>query len=232
MGFFSRKKKVIKKLQLKGFPGHIDTCKCLYLAAEKKLDIELALLDLVEQDQNKDAYLSISPFGKIPSLIDDSLVVSGVAAVLPYIDIKGSGQSLTPKKAANLGLQNYWIEVGTEKLLPHINTLIEERFINPMHDTSYVENQEKITMAKDKINHAFAIADKHLSDKNHFANDYTFAEVHWVPYLHFCSITNQQDLIDKHPSLKQWFEKMQSKPSYQVLPSDEEIKGKDFKNVA
>lgn len=232
MGFFSRKKKVIKKLQLKGFPGHIDTCKCLYLAAEKNLDIELALLDIIEKDQNKDAYLSMSPFGKVPSLVDDSLVISGVAAVLPFIDIKGSGQSLTPKKAANLGLQNYWIEVGTKKVLPHIDSLIEERFINTMKDSSYVEDQVKTAAARDKINHAFGIADKHLTDKLHFANDYTFAEVHWVPYLHFCSITNHQDLIDNHPALKQWFDKMQSRPSYQILPSDEEIKGKNFKNVA
>ena len=232
MGFFSRKKKVNKKLQIKGFPGHVDTCKCLYLAAEKSLDIDLVLLDMVEKEQDNDAYLSLSPFGKVPSLIDDSLVVSGVAAVLPYIDIKGSGQSLTPKKAANLGLQNYWIEVGREKVLPHINALIEEHILNPMKNSSYSEDQEKMTVAKDTINNAFSIADKHLEDKKHFANDYTFAEVHWVPYLHFCSITNHQDLIDKHPTLKQWFEQMQNKSSYQALPSEVQIKGKDFKNVA
>lgn len=232
MGFFSRKKKVQKKLKVKGFPGHVDSCKCLYLAAEKNLEIELDLLDISEKEQQNDAYLSVSPFGKIPSLTDDTLVVSGVAAVLPYIDIKGGGQSLSPKKAANLGLQNYWIEVGRNKVLPHINVLIEELLLNLMMASANSINQDRINLARDEISSAFSIVDKHLEGKRHLANDYTFAEVHWVPYLHFCVLTDNQDLIDKNSNLKQWFEKMQVKDGYKALPNLDQIKGKSFKNVA
>ena len=136
MGLFSRKKKAQKKLHIKGFPGHVDTCKCLYLAAEKGLDIDLSLLDITEQEQQQDSYLSMSPFGKVPSLSEDTQVVSGVAAVLPFIDIKGGGKSLTPKKAANLGQQNYRIEVVKNKVMPPLDVLDEEQLLNAMKDST------------------------------------------------------------------------------------------------
>jgi glutathione S-transferase len=116
--------------------------------------------------------------------------------------------------------------------MPHINVLVEEQILSPMKDTSYASNQDKIKLAIDEINRAFNIADKHLEGKKHFANDYTFTEVHWIPYLHFCSITGHQNLIDKYPTLKQWFEQMKNRSAYQILPGLEEIKGKSFKNAA
>lgn len=237
MGLFSRKKKVQANLHMQGFPGHVDTCKCLYLAAEKGVAVDPALLDLTGHEHETDAFLALSPFGKIPCLGEGELVISGAAAILPYLDIKGAGQSLVPKKAANLGDQNYWIEVGQSQILSHVNTLLDEQILKTMSDPAYTPDQEKIDAAVTEIDQVFDLVDKQLENKDYFAGSFTFADIHWVTYLHFCDITGHGDLLAKRPHLKSWFERSKARKNgtrstYAVLPSLDQIKGKDLKYVA
>jgi len=237
MGLFSRKKKSQGNIHMRGFPGHVDTCKCLYLAAEKGVPLDTDLLDLTGHEQEADAFRALSPFGKIPCIGDGDLVISGAAAILPYIDVKGAGQSLTPRKAARLGEQNYWIEVGQQQVMPHVNTLLEEQLLKPMSDTTYTPDQEKIEAAVNEIDQALVFADKQLEGRDYFAGDFTFADIHWVPYLHFCEITGHADLLEKRSHLKKWFDRIKSRKNgarrtYDALPSLDQIKGKELKYVA
>jgi len=236
VGLFSRKKKAQASFHIQGFPGHVDTCKCLYLAAEKGVAVEAALLDLTGREHEADAFLALSPFGKIPCLDDGDLVISGAAAILPYLDIKG-GRSLAPKKAANLGDQDYWIEVGQSQVLPHVNILLDEQILKPMSAPAYRPDQEKIDVAVAEIDQVFYFVDTHLENKGYFAGSFTFADIHWVPYLHFCEITGHGDLLAKRPHLKRWFDQIKSRKNgaqstYAVLPSLDQIKGKDLEYVA
>ncbi len=237
MGLFSRKKKSQEGIHIRGFPGHVDTCKCLYLAAEKGVPLNPELLDLAELEHKTDAFHALSPFEKIPCLGDGDFVISGVAAILPYIDVKGDGQSLTPRKAARLGEQNYWIEVGQNEVLPLVSTLLEEQVLKPMSDPTYTPDQEKIDAAVTGIDRAFSLADKNLEGREYFASDYTFADIHWVPYLHFCDISGHGELIEKYPNLKLWFDRIKARKNgtrntCSVLPSLDQIKGKELRYVA
>jgi len=237
MGLFSKKKKSQSNLHMRGFPGHVDTCKCLYLGAEKGLQIDFNMLDLAGNEQKADAYLSLSPFGKVPCLGEGDTIISGVAAILPYIDIKGGGQTLVPRKAAKLGEQNYWIEVGQSVVLPHINTLINEQVLKQMMNADHLPEQSKIDAALRAIDKVFDVVDKHLQNRDYFAMDYTFADVHWVPYIHFCEITGHEDLLNNRPNLKAWLERIKSRKNgaqltYNVLPNLEQIKSKQLEQVA
>lgn len=237
MGLFSRKKKPQVNIHMRGFPGHIDTCKCLYLVAEKGVRVQFDLLDITVKEHEGDAYRRLSPFAKVPCLGEGETVISGVSAILPYLDVKGQGQSLTPRKAARLGEQNYWVEVGQTRVLPHVNTLLDEQVLNPMLDAGYIPDQDKVNAAVLDIDLAFAVADRQLEGRDYFASDYTFADIHWAPYLHFCEITGHQDLINKRPHLKSWFERIKgrkngSSNTYHVMPSLEQIRNKELRNVA
>jgi glutathione S-transferase len=103
------------------------------MAAEKGVRIQTDLLDMTGHEEDGAAFRKLSPFGKVPCLSEGDLVISGAAAILPYIDIRGAGQSLTPRKAARLGEQNFWIEVGQQRLLPFINILVEVHVRSGLH---------------------------------------------------------------------------------------------------
>ncbi len=237
MGLFSRKKKPEGGIHLRGFPGDVDTCKCLYLAAEKGVHMDVELVDVTDREHENAAFRTLSPFGKVPCLGEGDLVIAGAAAILPYLDIRGNGPSLTPKKAARLGDQNYWIEVGQYRVLPHVHNLINEYALKPMSTPSYTPDAGKIDTDVNAVEQVFRVADAFLEGKNYFAGDYSFAEIHWAPYLHFWVMTGQESRLDAHSNLKRWFERIKARESqgrntYGVLPSLKQIQGKELRYVA
>ncbi|MCG6864344.1 MAG: glutathione S-transferase family protein [Thiogranum sp.] len=237
MALFSRKKKGEGSILLKGFPGNLDTCKCLYMAAEKGVRIQTDLLDMTGHEEDGAAFRKLSPFGKVPCLSEGDLVISGAAAILPYIDIRGAGQSLTPRKAARLGEQNFWIEVGQQRLLPFINILLEEQVLKSMSDPGYTADEARIDTAIGEIDLTFLLADQHLQGREYFAGDYSFAEIHWAPYTHFCDTTGHGGLIARRPNLKQWLDRIKARSNgarrtYDALPGLEQIRGKELRFVA
>lgn len=237
MALFARKKKSQEAMHLTGFPGHVDTCKCLYLAAEKGIQVSPDLLDITAREQDGSGFRQRSPFGKLPILAEGDLVISGAEAILPYLDIRGTGQSLTPRKAARLGEQNYWIEVGCTRVMPHVNVLLEEHVLRQMADPSAEVDQERVDRAKAEIDLAFQVADRHLEGRDYFAVEYSFAEVHWAPYLNFCEITGHGDLLEQRPRLRRWLDRLRARSnggrrSWDALPDLDQIRGKRLRSVA
>lgn len=220
MGLFSRKKKAAEKVRLLGHPGHADTCKSLYLAAEKGVELDPELIDIHSEQYPDETLRSLSPFGKLPCLVEGDFVTSGIAAVLPYLDVRGGGQSLTPRKAQHLGMQNYWIEIGAREALPRIEALLEGQ-----------------TAQADGLRKIFAGMDAQLQDKEFIVGAFSFADVHWVAYLHLCQVAGQDSLIDEQSNLKAWFERMKTRKgnhgvAYEALPSAADIQRREFTSAA
>ena len=222
MGLFSRKKKPTEKVRLLGYPGHADTCKSLYLAAEKGVQLDAELIDIRSEQFPDEALRSVSPFGKLPCLVEGEVVTSGIAAVLPYLDVRGGGQPLTPRKAQHLGTQNYWIEVGAQQVQPRIEALVDD---------------QSAEAAKDGLQKIFDGMDAHLQGKECIVGAFSFADVHWVAYLHLLHVAGQDSLIDERPNLKAWFEHMKVRKgshgiAYEAMPSAADIQRGEFANAA
>ena len=222
MGLFSRKKKPAGKVRLLGHPGHADTCKSLYLAAEKGIQLDTELIDVRSEQHPDEKLRSLSPFGKLPCLVEGEVVTSGIAAVLPYLDVRGGGQPLTPRKAQHLGAQNYWIEVGAQQVQPGIEALVDG---------------QPAEAARDGLQKVFDGMDAQLQGKQCIVGAFSFADVHWVAYLHLLQVAGQDSLIDERPNLKAWFEHMKVRKgnhgvAYAALPSAADIQRNAFTRVA
>lgn len=228
LGLFSRKKKPSDRLRLIGTPDDIDTCKCLYLIAEKGMSVDYDMADRSNAQQLEGR----SAVSSLPGLATGEQTYSGISAVLPYLDIKGGGQSLVPRKAARLGDQNYWIEVGQLKVLAPLNLLLQDSIQGDAQ-----ADQQALEQARQQLDDVFTVADQHLADKYYFAGNFSLADVHWMSYLHFCGICGEMDLVDKYGHLKQWFVRNQSrktanKSTYLAFPDPDQVKGKTLQNVA
>lgn len=220
MGLFSRKKQTGEAVRLLGHPAHADTCKSLYLAAEKGVQLKAELVDIHSEQYPDQELRSLSPFCKLPCLVEGDFVTSGIAAVLPYLDVRGGGQSLTPRKAQHLGTQNYWIEVGAREVLPRVEGLVEGQ-------SGHADGLQKV----------FDGMDAHLQGKECIVGAFSFADVHWVAYLHLCEVAGQGGLIDERPNLKAWFERLKVRKgnhgiAYAALPSATDIQRGELSSTA
>lgn len=128
MGFFSKKKDSSnQKIEFIGIHGQVATIKSLLLAAIRgvSMDINFAKTD-IKPDQLH-SYQNINISDQVPILKQGDFSVSGARGIQTYIDIRGTGASLYPRKARVLGQQNYWIEVGYKILAPAVQAIVDDQ---------------------------------------------------------------------------------------------------------
>ncbi|MCU7886409.1 MAG: glutathione S-transferase family protein [Candidatus Thiodiazotropha sp. (ex Lucinoma annulata)] len=236
MGLFSKKKSSVNTtMHLRGYPADANTNKCLLMAAEKDICLNSELLDIESGACDDPEYRRLSPFGKAPCLKEDGCVVSGIQAILAYMDVRGQGSSLNPKKAAILGEQNYWVDVAQRFIDPNVAVLVPGKDIT---STSMGEVNRQI--AKEEIGRVMDTLDAVLADGRRFiVGEYSFADIHWTASVHLCVMAGHQDLIDSRTGLKGWYNRVRShtskvskKQTYNNLASLEEIREKRLKSVA
>lgn len=232
-------KKTQYRLLLLGFPGDADTSKCLITAAEQGMELEAGIVDIPQGEHQEQDYLAVSPFGKVPALKEADYIISGVTAVMPYIDSRGLGKYLTPRNARLAAQQDYWIDVACNDVGPHVNTLMQEAIFGPMTDSAYKPNDEAIAKAKDALSAPLDALNGQLADNDFIIGNFSFADIHWTPYIHNCYLAEHGDLIDRQPNIKSWFERIKTHKSncgqdivaYKLLPTLKEVKEKQIKSV-
>jgi len=233
MGLFGKKKSK-QSAQLRGYPADPGTNQCLLLAAERGVALDTVLVDIGERACDRPEYRALSPFGKVPCLRDGDFVVSGAPAVLAYLDIKGAGASLSPKKASILGEQNYWIDLGQRMARPAVMTLISPT----LPDAEPVADAD-LNAARSTLSGALGLLDAAMADGRSFVvGQYSLADVHWTAYVHLCLMSGEQGLLDPHVELIAWLTRVQERKgasgrtTYDALATLDEIRSKRLKSVA
>lgn len=216
-GLFKKKNKAETGMKLRGFPGDLSTIKCLIMAGEKQVKLEIELLDTQAGEQDQAEYRALSPFGKHPYLQEGDAVAIGAEAGLAYLDTRGKG-FMNPKKAQHFGHQNYWWQVS-EIVAASVESLVKAAAFG----SDVAADAEAII--ETNLN-AF---DSALTGKKFIVGDYSHADVHWTAVAHFLVLAGKQDMIDSRPNTKAWYDKVKQRPSYASLPSLEDIKQKQLK---
>ncbi len=236
MGLFGRSKKEQPPAPLmRGYPGDPGTNKCLLMAAERGVRLDTLLVDLGERACDKPEYRALSPLGKVPCLRDGDFVTSGAPAVLAYLDIKGVGNSLNPKKASMLGEQNYWVDLGQRFAEPAVT-----RFVSALApDGGGLGSAPSEQGEGALLSQALSQLNATLGDNRQFiVGPYSFADIHWTAYLHLCVLAGEQAVMEPFDALSAWFERVQSRAgadrrsTYAALSTLDEIQNKRLKSVA
>jgi glutathione S-transferase len=240
MGLFSKKRSnKSETMHLRGFPADPGTNKCLLMAAEKNIRLETELLDVTAGACDGPEYRRLSPFGKLPCLKEGEFLTSGAHAILAYMDVRGQGSTLNPKKASILGEQNYLIDIAQRFIDPSVCVLMQSLF--PVEgDKSADIGAGEVDSARAELGRVMDCAEALLGDGRHYlVGEYSFADIHWTAGLHLCVMAGQKDLLDGRSALQDWcgrvqerINKVSGKRTYDYLASLDEIREKRLKSVA
>lgn len=230
-------KKTQYKLQIAGFPGDPDTMKTVLTAVESGMEADVNVIDILKDEHLSADYLAVSAFGAIPALKENKYVISGGHAATFYIDARGLGYNLTPKKADLAATQNYWVDIAVNDAGPQVQTIMEQCVYASMKGGS--ADTMKVNDARSKLAPVLDLLNKQLAGKKYIIGDYTFADLHWTTYVHCLQLAGQIDLIDVRANIKAWFEGIKTKKSscgqniigYSLLPSLEELRARKMKSV-
>lgn len=121
MGLFSRAPSSIKQeISFLGIEGQLATERCIFTAGTRGTDMQICYAsDAPDVDHTTD-YQFLSPFERVPSLRHGDFAIAGARGIIAYLDARGVGLPLTPRKARLVGQQNYWIELAGNLLAPII----------------------------------------------------------------------------------------------------------------
>lgn len=154
-----------------------------------------------------DAYLSMNPTGKVPTLVDGDVVIWESNTILRYIAAK-AGSPLYPTDPA----QRTQVERWMDWLLASVNTF----YVNAFKASKGGEAVDAATAKT--LTEAMTLLDQHLASSPYAAGDsLTIADICLAPIMHRCLgfEIGRPDL----PALQAWHDKLAELPAFQKVVS-------------
>jgi glutathione S-transferase len=80
------------------------------------LDFELVEVDLLKAEQKTEAFLKLNPFGQVPVLEDDGVVIADSNAILVYLATRYGDASWLPRDPAGAAAVQRWLSVAAGEI--------------------------------------------------------------------------------------------------------------------
>ena len=203
-------------MKLYGHPMSTCTRKVLTTLAEKGHQADFMLVDLTQGQQKSPQYMAKHPFGVVPYLEDGGFTMYESRAIIRYLDAKLPGTKLTPSDLPSLGRMEQWLSVEQSYFTPGCMAIVMEMFFKPMRGGT--PDMDKVNKGRDEAARALDVVDRALMTQAHLAGDsFSLADISWLPYLQYLSLTPHGSLITERPHVKAWWQRISTRPSWKQV---------------
>jgi glutathione S-transferase len=198
-------------MKIFGNPGSTCTRKVLMTARETGTPFELEVIDFGKREHKQPAHLARQPFGQVPAIDDDGFVLYEARAIARYIDAKVGGP-LSPRDLRQRARMEQWISVETENFTPHAMKFIYQSVFKRE------QTPETLKTAAAGLDLALEVLDKALAGGTYLAgNQLTIADICFLPYLEYLSLTEAASKVSAHPRVEAWATGLRQRPTWQTI---------------
>ena len=205
--------------------------------AEKGLAYEARHLNLRAGDQNVPAYLKLNPKGVVPTLVHDGTVVTESIVINEYLDDAFPAPPLKPADAAGRARMRWWTKHIDDGIFAATGTVSMSIAFHHQYQPDVVEELTRLrgpayrqrfeNLKKGVNNPAFPEAIKRLykmvadmdaalaSGPWLVGAQFTLADVAHAPYVTRLDHLKFMGLLDRHPRVTEWYDRMRRRPAYQ-----------------
>ncbi|XP_008789932.1 glutathione S-transferase 3 [Phoenix dactylifera] len=204
-------------LKVYGLPLSTNTVRVVAALNEKGLEYELVPIDLRTGAHKQPSFLALNPFGQIPVLEDEDIVLFESRAINRYIvsKCKETGPDLLRSGAGakETAALEVWLEVESQHFGPPIADLVFEILIKPLFggatDPATVEKHAE------KLGKVLDVYEAHLSKNKYLAGgEFTLADLNHMPYTHYLMKTPKADLVTARPHVLAWWQEVSARPAW------------------
>lgn len=137
-------------------------------------------VNLMKGEQKKPDYLKLNPNGKVPTIVDDGVVMWESIAILLYLAEKFPTAKLLPTAAADRARAFQWLVWQPTTFGPPVSTLFRQlRFT-----AEGQRDQKAIDQARAEVAKNAEILAGGLQGRDYLAGTCSIADIAFVPYLH------------------------------------------------
>jgi glutathione S-transferase len=224
------------------YHGDISNCSMRVRMAleEKRVPWTSHHLDLRKNETRTPEYFSINPYGLVPALVDDGVLIIESADILEYLEDKYPDPALCPPDARSRDEVRHWLKLAASIHVKAVKTTIYHNKMrgvfkhNPRDAEAYASLQKDPELiafhrksgspegfSKEEVKAAAATLDEcwnrienALSEHAWIVGeDFSLADIAWIP-LHFTLIGANYD-FERFPHVQAWAEKLRDRPSFQ-----------------
>ena len=189
------------------------------LMIEKEIPFELTEVDL----RNKpDWFLAVSPYGKVPVIVDDGQTIYESAIINEYLDEKYKSIPMMPEEPVERAKARIWMDYCTNKYLTLSRKLLVDH-----------GNEELQTENKKKMKESLIYIEKECFEKNAngpfwLGNNISLVDLHYAPFFERFGAFKELfgvEWPEECIKISDWWSAIQKRDSYKmtVLPTEEHV---------
>jgi glutathione S-transferase len=165
-------------------------------------------VDLVGGEQRSPDHLQRNPFGQVPVLDDDGLIVRDSQAILVYLAKRYGGPQWWPDDAYQLAQIAAWLSTAANEIF-HGPALLRVH-----HKFGRAIDTARAQQTADKV---LGIVDCHLESRDWLAGDkVSIADIAVYPYL---ALAPEGGIdISAYRNIVLWFQRIRALPGYVPMP--------------
>jgi glutathione S-transferase len=173
---------------------------------EKDLSVEEQLVRMEQGEHKSDAFRKLNPYGRVPVLVDDELVLYESSAIMEYIEQRQPTPALLPTDAKQRALVSMHVKLCDLEVGTHGRALFFPRRFFPRERWNVAEQDH----ARAAIAAHLAIVSAQLGER-----EYLVGEHFSLADLAYCIVTPFVSLFELEPpaNVTAWFARIEARPS-------------------
>ena len=180
----------------------------LIALAEKQIPHELVVVDMAARQHRQQPYLSLNPYGRVPTLEEDGFVLFESTAILNYLEATRPSPPLIPADARGRALVDMHMKLCDLQLTRYAGTIIFPKALSAQGSAWKIS---AMAAAKAEIETHLLVLRKHLAGTTYLvAEQFSLAEVCcYMPFLDFLPLME----IGPPPAVASWSQRLLARPS-------------------
>ena len=189
------------------------------LMIEKEIPFELTEVDLRSKP---DWFLAVSPYGKVPVIVDDGQTIYESAIINEYLDEKYKNVPMMPKEPVERAKARIWMDYCTNKYL----ILSRKLLLDNGNEELQIEN-------KKKMKESLLYIEKECFEKNAngpfwLGNKISLVDLHYAPFFERFGAFKELfgvEWPEECVKIADWWSAIQKRDSFKmtVLPTEEHV---------
>jgi glutathione S-transferase len=173
---------------------------------EKGLEVDEIEVDMAAGAHRRDPYLTLNPYGRVPTLVDGDLVLYESTAILDYLEARFPEPALVPGGVRERALVDMHMKLcDLQFTRPGGVIIFSKRFIPEAK-----WRLDEMAKAKREVEKHYVILERQLEGTPYLVADrFTLADLCYVPFVEFAGLYD----LEVPPNVNAWSERLLSRPS-------------------
>lgn len=180
---------------------------------EKNIPCEQVFVDLAARKHREPEYLALNPYSRVPTLVDDDLVLYESTAILNYLEGRFPSPPLVPADAKGRALVDMHMKLCDLQFTRQSHTIMFPKRFLPKERW----DEPLFTKMRAELHKHLAILERQLGDHEYVVgNQYSLVEVCYAPFLSFLELLE----VTPPPRIADWSKRILARPSAHETASE------------